>query len=265
MPATLLTTQSINSLAHHIVYAEPRGWKRDGSKYGVIVVPGTAETTKTGLAVSTALPLVNQILAAGNPVAFFQASQAVGGIGTCWANDNCYGFFEAARATLAATYGAKAGKVIVVGLSQGALDVLAYAGKYPANVAAVQAYLPNTNLAASAADSGYGPSVNAAYSGSYSDGTYGATHSPDVMRTNPTNPYTMPINLVYAATSGGDTSTDGVIPKSYPQAFADGVNGRTGASNVSMIFGGNTGHDWSVVSQAAPVAALKSLLAANGA
>lgn len=265
MGATYLTTQTINSITHTIVYATPRGWKADGSKRGVIVVPGTAETTKSGLTVATALPLINQILAAGNPVAFFQASLDANGIGTCWANDSCYGFFDAAKSKLASSYGAKSDKVITVGLSQGALDALAYAGKNPANVAAVQAYLPNTNIAATQANSSYTATVNSAYGGSYSDSSYGATHSPDVMRTNSTNPYTMPINLVYAATAGGDTSTDGVIPKSYPQGFADGVNGRTGASNVAMIFGGNTGHEWSVTTQAASIASLKSLLAANGA
>ena len=250
MGATYLTTQTINSITHTIVYATPRGWKADGSKRGVIVVPGTAETTKSGLTVATALPLINQILAAGNPVAFFQASSTGGGAGDLWANDACYTMISAMRTYLqSSAVGAKAGKVGLVGLSQGALDVLAWAGQNPTLAGAVTAYLPNTDLAATAANATYGPSVNAAYGGKYIEGTHGANHNP-ITQAGLGKFAGVPINLVYA-------SNDPLIAYSYTESFAAAVG-----SNAVLINGGATGHEWSVTTGATAKAALLAQMAA---
>lgn len=240
MAALTGSTHSINGLDHFVSIALPRGWSRDSSRPAVIVLPGTAEIFNFPYLPAVGQPLISQIVEAGYPVAAVQASSTIGGAGNLWANDKAYGFIDAMRIYMQSTaVGAKSGKVILVGLSQGALNVLAYAGRYPANVAAVQAYLPNTSLAGTAATPGYSASVNAAYSGGYSDAIYGATHSPEIMMNNSTNPYTMPINLVYA-------NNDALIPFSYPSTFANTINGRTDTNNVQLIDGGATGHDWAI-------------------
>lgn len=137
------------------------------------------------------MALVDQVVQAGYPCGLFQCTATPGGIGDLWANDNAYAYIDACGPSCkVANVGAKSGKVILVGLSQGALSVLGYAGRYPANVAAVQAYLPNTSLAASKANGGYTAQVNAAYGGNYTDATYGAQHSPEIQMNAATNPYT---------------------------------------------------------------------------
>lgn len=249
--------RTINSQDHFVATALPRGWKRDGSRPAVLVIPGTEETFTFPYLPTKGQQMVDQIVQAGYPAALFQCSANPAGIGDLWANDSAYSYIDAMRTYMQSPeIGARSGKVVLVGLSQGALNVLAYAGRYPANVAGVQAYLPNTSLAATKANSGYTAAVNAAYGGNYTDAAYGAQHSPEIQMNAATNPYTMPINLVYA-------SDDPVIPFSYPNAFASTVNGRTGANNVALINGGAVGHDWAVTWTNATVRnALLALLAA---
>ena len=248
---------TINGATHFVGTALPRGWKRDGSRPGVIVMPGTDEAFDFCYPPTKGQRLVDQIVQAGYPCGLIQPTATPTGIGNLWANDNAYSFIDAMKTYLQGSeVGARAGKIVVVGLSQGALNALAYAGRYPEKVAAVQAYLPNTSLAATKAAAGYTASLNSAYGGNYTDATYGAQHSPEIMMNLATNPYTMPINLVYA-------SDDPVIPFSYPNAFASTVNGRTGANNVALINGGAVGHDWAVTwTNTAVKTALHNLLAA---
>ena len=248
---------TINSASHFVATALPRGWKRDGSRPAVLIMPGTDESFSFPYLPTKGVAVVDQVVQAGYPCAMFQPTATPTGIGDLWANDNCYSFIDAMRTYMqGAAVGAKAGKVVLLGVSQGALNALAYAGRYPANVAGVQAYLPNTSLAATKANSGYTAQVNAAYGGNYTDATYGAQHSPEIMMNAAANPYTMPINLIYA-------SDDPVIPQSYPTAFRDTVNGRTGTNNVQLINGGAVGHDWAVTWTNSPVkVALQLLLAA---
>lgn len=250
MAATSLITNTMNSLAHRVVIATPRKWKRDGTKPGVILIPGTSETYTFSFLPTKGQPLMKQLLDAGYPVAAFQASSTVGGAGDLWANDACYTMISAMRTYLqSSAVGAKAGKVGLVGLSQGALDVLAWAGQNPTLAGAVTAYLPNTDLAASAANSTYGPSVNAAYGGKYVEGTHGANHNP-ITQAGLGKFAGVPINLVYA-------SDDPLIAYSYPQSFAAAVG-----SNAVLINGGATGHDWPVTTGATAKAALLAQMAA---
>ena len=249
--ATSLITLSANSLAHKVVVCTPRKWKRDGSKPGVILIPGTAETYTFPFLPTVGQPLVKQIVDAGYPVLAIQATSTVGGAGNLWANDACYAMIAAARTYLQSTaIGAKAGKVGLVGLSQGALDVLAWAGESPTLTGGVTAYLPNSDLAATAAHPSYSASVNAAYGGAYNESTHGPTHNP-ITQASAGKFAGIPINLVYA-------SNDDVIAYSYTDAFVNAVG-----ANAVPINGGATGHDWPVTWTNAPVkAALLTQLAA---
>ena len=234
MPTSLITLTA-NSLAHRVVLCTPKKWKRDGSKAGVILIPGTDETYTFPFLSTVGQPLIKQFLDAGHPVLAFQASSTVGGAGNLWANDACYAMIAAARTYLQSTaVGAKSGKVILSGLSQGTLDVLAWAGENPSLVAAITGYLPNTDLAATAQAAGYSASVASAYGGSYVQGTHGPTHNPITQASAGKFSSIPSINLVYA-------NNDSVIAFSYPQAFKTAVG-----NNVTLIDGGATGHNWPV-------------------
>ncbi len=247
--ATSLITNTMNSLDHRVVIATPRKWKRDGTKPGIIFIPGTDETYKFAVLPNQGQPVVQQLLDAGYPVAAFQASSTVGGIGNLWANDACYAMIAAMRTYLqSSAVGAKAGKIGLVGLSQGALDVLAWAGQNPTLTGGVTAYLPNTDLAATAAHPTYGASVDSAYGGNYVQGTHGATHSP-ITQAGLGKFAGVPINLVYA-------SNDPVIAPTYPQQFAAAVG-----SNAVLIDGGATGHAWPITLGAAATSALLTQMA----
>ena len=127
--------------------------------------------------------------------------------------------------------------------------VLAWAGQNPTLAGAVTAYLPNTDLAATAANGTYGPSVNAAYGGKYVQGTHGANHNP-ITQAGLGKFAGVPINLVYA-------SDDPLIAYSYPESFAAAVG-----SNAVLINGGATGHEWPVTTGATAKAALLAQMAA---
>ena len=159
-------THTIDSASHFVATALPRGWKRDGSRPAVLIMPGTDESFSFPYLPTKGVALVDQVVQAGYPCALFQPTTTPTGIGDLWANDKLLQLHRR-YAHLHARRGSRreGGQSRTPRCLPGALNALAYAGRYPANVAGVQAYLPNTSLAATKANSGYTAAVNAAYGG----------------------------------------------------------------------------------------------------
>lgn len=95
-------------------------------------------------------------------------------------NDTGIALYEDCRTYLQGTLGAKAGKVIVAGWSEGGINGMNYTRAHPANVAAQIYFEPGGDLQDVVTNNrgGFASVINAAYSGGYSDAVYGANHSP---------------------------------------------------------------------------------------
>jgi len=105
-----------------------------------------------------------------------------GGATAC-GNDTALARVTAGKAYLQGTMGAKAGKIILIGTSMGGLTAMAWAAANPALVSCLVGMLPVCDLTDVHTNnrSGLAAVVNAAYGGTYSEATYGATHNPLTM------------------------------------------------------------------------------------
>lgn len=229
MSTTLL--RSIPGLPDEMVtVALPRQWRRDGSRPAVIVLPGTGESWDFPLNPVVAQPLIEALTDAGFPVGCATPANQ-------WGNAYSRTWITAVKNYLQTSLGAKAGKIGLVGLSQGGLNALSWAGANPTLTGAVTAYITPPDLEFAASSSGYGSSVDAAYGGDYVEATMGATFNPQTMAE--AGKYgSIPIEMVYA-------SNDDVVPFSLPSAFKTAV----GAS-ARLVNAGPTGHSWSVTTVA---------------
>lgn len=227
-----------------VTIALPRDWKRAGAKPAVIVCPGTSEDAGFPFQPAIAQPLITALTDAGFPVGCVTPINR-------WGNDNARNWFTRVRTLMQSpAYGAKAGKVGLVGLSQGGLNVLSWAGANPTLVGAVTTYLAPCDLSVAAAAAGYGAAVNAAYGGTYNDSSQGAAYNPQRMAE--AGKYAgIPIELVYA-------SNDAVVPLPQMQTFKNTVG-----ANALLRNGGATGHEWAVT-RTAPAIVPALLAQMNG-
>lgn len=92
-----------------------------------------------------------------------------------WSNDSAHTAINDAITLGQTVFGAKAGKVILMGTSMGGGCALSFTGRNPTKVAACIAIEPIVNLNTMLATF---TDINTAYSGGYTDATYGANHNP---------------------------------------------------------------------------------------
>lgn len=206
----------------------PTTWQRNGSKPGVIFCHGfTQDETVPYLSQLTGqVPVLNR-LAEKYPV----ACGAFGG--ATWGNDTVLGMVTSTRTVLqSAVIGAKAGKVILVGVSMGGLSILNWAKANPTLVAGVVLIIGGIDIEDCQANNrgGLASSINAAYPGGvYVDSTQKANHNPAYMAT--LGAYTnIPIQVWYA-------NDDAIWPPSITTAFA-----ATNGANTTLHSVGALGH-----------------------
>jgi pimeloyl-ACP methyl ester carboxylesterase len=161
----------------------PKNWQRDGSKRGVIYCHGAGQDARAAAGWDKAQPntpatnqrlLAGKIAAAGFPLVAIDAGL------DAWGNDTAITAMGQAQTYLQGALGAKAGKILMLGVSMGNLTALNYTRQNRALVAAVVGIMPLSDLNHYFVNSGNAASVNAAYGGAYSDTTNagGLWHNP---------------------------------------------------------------------------------------
>lgn len=201
----------------------PKAYPRDGSVRGVIYCHGALSTETQVL--GTTFPNTAAIVAA---IANIYPTLACRFSGDAWANDAAIAKVALAKTYLQGTVGAKSGKVFLLGGSMGGQLAMAYARANPTLVQALELLLPVcdpqdivTNNRGSLASS-----VNAAYSGGYSDATYAATHSPK----------TFGASLAGIATQAWLATDDAVV---IPQTVTDTM-ALIGGVDLHAVTGGHS-------------------------
>lgn len=128
---------------------------------------------------------VRALALAGFPVLSIDAGRPDVATGTtsgpqAWLNDNAQAAVSDAVTYLQSTVGASEGKVGLIGPSMGGGTALAWAGNNPTLAAFVIANSPVADLEDMASNDrgGVAANLNAAYGGTYDEGTHGATHNP---------------------------------------------------------------------------------------
>ena len=177
---TLSTGYSSAAPAEQQAYLTRFSYKGNGTKTGIIACHSGGATAATSAfpnaGISTAYPRLQMFLAeCGWPI----INADLGGDPCC--NDVGTSRVEEARTWLqSAPRSAKAGKVILLGYSEGGGIAMKYALDHPENVAAMVLLEPLSDLQDIVTNNrgGFASLVNAAYSGGYSDSTYGAAHNP---------------------------------------------------------------------------------------
>lgn len=102
--------------------------------------------------------------------------------GNTWGNDTALTRIGEAKTYLQTTLGCLSGAVILLGVSMGAGAMMAWARANKVSVAAMVGILPVSDLQDIVTNNrgGLASNVNAAYSGGYSNASYGSTHNPAV-------------------------------------------------------------------------------------
>jgi hypothetical protein len=160
--------------------------------------------------IATRARLINAIADAG----YTMLSCDLGGVAT-WGNDTAVARITAAKNYLLTLQDVNAGKIILVGQSMGGQNALVWAAANPMLVKCVIGAIPVINIQ-DVRNRVYTASVDAAYSGGYSDATYGAAHNPYVIAGNG-GLNNIPMQLWY-----GDADTT-CLPQ-YTQAMATRAN-----------------------------------------
>jgi len=159
-------------------------------------------------------------------------STDMGGVQT-WGNDTAIARMTAAKTFVGSQGGKISAKMSLSGLSMGGASVLAWAAQNKSLIGCMVLMIPVLDITDIVSNnrSGSAATVNACYSGGWSEGTYGATH----------NPYTMAVAGAYSdlpimIVNG---STDPISVPARVSAFA------AAAGNVTVrTFAG--GHDMSL-------------------
>lgn len=186
---------------------------RNSSKPGVLYVHGAEADVGGGLTwmnIATRARLINAIADAG----YTMLSCDLGGVAT-WGNDTAIARITAAKNYLLTLQDVSAGKIILVGQSMGGQNSLVWAAANPTLVKAIIGAIPVINIQ-DVRNRVYTTSVDAAYSGGYTDATYGALHNPYVIAGN-SGLNDIPMQLWY-----GDSDTT-CLP-TYTQAMATRAN-----------------------------------------
>lgn len=148
------------SEAHTI--ATDRPYKRDGSKRPLLWLHSAGGNDQEAvIALNNSIPLLREVVKVGPVISF---DGAAGNPAQHWGNDFAQARTGDAKAYLQGTWGAKAGKALVLGISMGGLLALNWARLNPTLVAAVALLYPAVNLQW-IHDNGAAASTEAAYGG----------------------------------------------------------------------------------------------------
>jgi pimeloyl-ACP methyl ester carboxylesterase len=161
----------------------PKNYKADGTVPGVIWLHGSGGSHLTAVD-ENAYPTERanaRAIAERYPLLSIDA----GGIST-WGNDTAVARITTAKAYLQGAVGAKAGQIILAGQSMGGQNALVWAAQNLASVAAVFLVFPVCNLSDIVTNNRQGAAavINSAYSGGWSEATYGAVHNPATLSTS---------------------------------------------------------------------------------
>lgn len=238
---TVYDGNTASAMGEQNLALSPKAYPRDGSVRGVIYCHG-ALSTETQV-IGTTFPNTAAIVAA---IANIYPTIACRLAGDSWANDAAIAKVALAKTYLQGTLGAKSGKVVLVGGSMGGALAMAYARANPTLVQALLLLEPVSDLQDIVTNDrgSLASSVNAAYSGGYSNATYGATHNPTTFASSLAG---IPVQTWYAT----DDTT--VIP-----ATVTGVMTAIGSVDLHTLTGGHADAALAGV----PVASVLSFLAA---
>lgn len=158
------------------IFLGPVGAWSPGGLPGVLFCHGANQTCYVSRATTTTgqFALTNAL-----GEAFSLAITDTGGT-AAWGNNTSIAAVGQVKTWLQGTWGAKAGKVALVGVSMGAVTALNYARANPTLVSCVVVCIPVIDLNDIVVNNrgSLAASVNTAYGGTYNDGTDGPTHSP---------------------------------------------------------------------------------------
>lgn len=169
-----------NDAAGRSLYMGPKGYPKDGSVVGVIFAHGAGGNEQdTWSGGSANLKNIMQTIAQTRPVVACNFG------GDLWGNATSVLQMTDAVAYLRTKFGAHPSKVILMGRSMGHLTIANWARQNKAQVSAIVAMEGVSDLNnIFGQGGGNATSINAAYGGSYSDATYGATYNPNVYAGN---------------------------------------------------------------------------------
>lgn len=234
--ATLYDSGTGSSIGESNLALLPKGYLRDGTRRGIVFCHGAGVTELYAIDQSSPnmAALLRAIVDAGYPVL---ASLCAG---NNWGNDGGIAKVSAARTYLQGTLGAKSGKVILIGNSMGGCLSYAWARANLTSVACIVGILPVSDLNDIVTNNrgGLGAEASGAYSGGYSEATYGATH-------NPVNFAAQLSGLPIQAWSASD---DTIVVPSTVTAFAAGVGSSVETHNT--LTGGHSDSTYGQISAA---------------
>jgi len=206
----------------------PKSWRRDGTMPGVLVAHGAGGTalecrTNSGSNLNW-YKFIDALVESGYAVLSLDFG------GNTWGNVTAMSRMDAAFTYLTTTMGASSAKVGIVGQSMGHLTAMNWAAQNRSKVAYVVSSMGVANLANIYGNSAYTAQINIAYSGAYSDATYGATYNPYV------NTATKFSGLPWLGFAGDSDTT-------CPPAFTDTLASRIG-STAKVIKATGGAHNW---------------------
>lgn len=160
-------------LANTRALLTPKIFRGDGTISGALWCHGADSTYAQGLDPLYSAPL--RAVSRTRPV----LTTNMGGTAT-WGNDTARTAVGDALTLIQGTYGAKTGKVVVMGMSHGAAAALNYARQNPSNVFGVALFAPVVDLVDIHDNNrgGYATAIETAYGGSSGWNSAKAAHNP---------------------------------------------------------------------------------------
>lgn len=222
----MMSSYGLGVNSENMLLMQPKYWRGDPAKAGIIYCHGYGETELECFRATTADNQLNKLVTriveeVGVPV----LSCFLGG--NQWGNASAQTKLAAAVSYMSATLGASSSKIGFIGNSMGALASMNWIAQNRAKTAFMFSSMGVADLANIRANATYTAAVDAAYSGGYSDATYGATCNPTV---NAATKYSGLKWLCY----GG--SSDTVVPPSTITNLKNAI-GSTGTYN--QVAGGH--------------------------
>lgn len=201
----------------------PKGYRYDGTVRGVLFCHSRGgDATQGFLPTASTYAVIQAVARAGFPV----LTTDLGGTDT-WGNDTAIARLTEAKTYLqGAAWNAKAGTVLLLGQSMGALAMLNWARQNLASVAAAVGLVPVSDLNDVYANNrgGFAAGIDTAYGGSYVDSTQKALHNPAYFATLGDL-----AGLNYQAHYG---SSDTIVIPSTVTGLVSAIGGTASAVNV---------------------------------
>jgi len=218
---TATTSYSVGTVvaAEAAVEIRPK-YVTNPAKPGVLYVHGAgSDATYCIVPTASQSTLTNKITREG----YLGFSGDNGGAAT-WGNPTSITRLTTAKTHLQTTMGASSSGVVLVSGSMGGLNSLAWAAANPTLVSCIVSVIPVINVTDIVTNNrgGYAASINAAYSGGWSEATYGATHNPSTLAATGVFD-NIPMLLFYGL-------TDTLCLPEHTEAFAATVG-----SNVELV------------------------------